>query len=172
MTVVRHDADLDASARRTDPWWGVHASRYRFAQTFAGDRRALDVACGSGFGLPLLAERARAVTGVDGDMQAALKARGRTQGTPAFVVVSDACHLPFPDGSWDLVTSFETLEHLHNRPQFVAELRRVLEDNGTCLVSTPNAKYTLPVNGRPRNPYHVHEYEPAEFAAELRTQFE
>jgi SAM-dependent methyltransferase len=167
----RHDAAHEAADRHADPWWGVHASRYRFAQTFASDRRALDVACGSGYGLPLLAERARAVIGVDGDLPAAVKARRWSQGTSASVVVSDACRLPFADNSWDLVTSFETLEHLHDRARFIAELRRVLADGGSCLLSTPNAKYTQPVNGRPRNPFHVHEYEPAELAAELGRQF-
>lgn len=192
MTVERHDALGGADTRHSDPWWGVHAARYVYAQELARDRRALDVACGSGYGLPILAATARAVVGVDGSLDAARQARAlfanpapgtrnpeprrnpapRTRNPEPLVVVSDACRLPFADRSWELVTSFETIEHLRDRTGFVTELRRVLTDRGTCIVSTPNAKYTRPVDGKPRNPFHVHEYEPAELVAELSGQFQ
>lgn len=179
MTVERHDGLASADTRHTDPWWGVHAARYVYARELARNGRALDVACGSGYGLPILAEAARTVVGVDASVEAARNARAllaqsghgaQKRSTPA-VLVADACRLPFADRSWDLVTSFETIEHLHDRAGFVAELRRVLTTRGTCILSTPNATYTQPVNGKPRNPFHVHEYEPAELVGELRGPF-
>src|SRR5262249_1310969 len=63
------------------------------------------------------------------------------------------------------------LEHLADRDRFLAELRRVLGPNGVCVLSTPNANYTEPIDGRPRNPFHVHEYTPDELAGALRRQF-
>ena len=75
--------------------------------------------------------------------------------------------MPFADESFDGVTSFETLEHLHERSQFLAELRRVLRPGGSLVLSTPNASYTKPVNGKPSNPFHIFEYTPLELRAEL-----
>jgi len=79
--------------------------------------------------------------------------------------------LPFADNSFDVITSFETLEHLHERSMFVQELKRVLRQGGTLFLSTPNAVYTKPVNGRPSNPFHIHEYTPEELRAELGSHF-
>lgn len=45
--------------------------------------------------------------------------------------------LPFPDGSFDLVTCFETLEHLHDTDRMVAEIRRVLRPAGQAVLSVP-----------------------------------
>ena len=77
----------------------------------------------------------------------------------------------FNDDAFDAITSFETIEHLQDRSTFVAELARVLARGGVCIFSTPNAIYTRPLNGKPRNPYHVHEYGPSEFRAFLANYF-
>jgi SAM-dependent methyltransferase len=169
MTVERFESAGDPGTRRESPWWGVHASRYLFARPFVEERRILDVACGSGYGLALLSGCARAVVGADADFDALKTARAADASTP--VVRSDACRLPFADGSWDVVTSFETIEHLVERAAFVREIRRVLASDGVCVISTPNANYTQPVDNVPRNPFHVHEYDPGEFAGELRREF-
>ncbi len=156
----------------TSPWWGIHLARYRFATSHVEGRRVLDVACGSGYGLAvLLKARARWVAGVDLNPGAARKAQAELRGGPGQVIVADGCKLPFADESFDVITSFETLEHLEHRKRFLAEVRRVLTPDGLCILSTPNAKYTLPQNGQPRNPYHIHEYTPEELTVELGDYF-
>ncbi len=111
------------------------------------------------------------VAGVDFDLDAVRKARVAIGDGPDAVFVSDGCGLPFEDESFDIITSFETLEHLDDRMQFLSELQRVLTPTGLCMLSTPNANYTLPVNGKPHNPHHVYEYTPEELLAELQKQF-
>jgi SAM-dependent methyltransferase len=172
MSEVRFDAsNFDPTLRRHSPWWGIHAARYQFALPHVAGCRVLDIACGTGYGLPVLQTRARWVVGVDIDVDTARKARSEIGSGPEAVVVADGCILPFSDASFDVITSFETLEHLERRAQFLAELRRVLTTGGLCIISTPNATYTRPVNGRPRNPHHVFEYTPAELIAELNNHF-
>ena len=46
--------------------------------------------------------------------------------------------LPFADGSFDLVISSETIEHVENPRAFVRELKRVMADNGSLILTTPN----------------------------------
>ena len=87
------------------------------------------------------------------------------------VLVGDGTRLPFPDGAFEVVTSFETVEHLDERDRFIAELGRVIRPGGLCVLSTPNANYTKPIDGRPRNPFHVHEYTPEEIERALRRHF-
>lgn len=150
------------------PWWTVHVARYRHALTMIRGGRVLDIACGTGYGLALLGEMAR-VVGVDVDRSAAAEARSHAD---ASVLVSDGRKLPFCSGSFDAIVSFETIEHFHQRELFVSELARVLSESGILILSTPNARRTKPIDGKPRNPFHVHEYTPEELAGELAHCFD
>jgi ubiquinone/menaquinone biosynthesis C-methylase UbiE len=153
------------------PYWGEHAVRYFFALPLVDGRRVLDIACGTGYGMSLLNSRARLVVGVDASIEAVTEATEQASGS-AGVMLADGLELPFADNSFDVITSFETLEHLGDRKGFVAELRRVLKLDGHLILSTPNANYTKPVNGTPKNPYHIFEYKPEELREELSAHFE
>ena len=153
------------------PWWTEHVARYRFAAGRARGGRVLDVACGTGYGLDHLAPTARLVAGVDIHETTARSARRYSRAPNVRTTVADARSLPFLDETFDLVVSFETLEHLHEREPFVRELARVLASDGLLVLSTPNARYTRPVNGKPANPFHVHEYTPEELHGELSRHF-
>lgn len=157
---------------RGSPWWGEHLARYEFAKKFLRPGIfTLDFACGTGFGLRLLRQSGARVVGADIDAEATRRAAETVAGDNALVLRGDGRWLPFASRTFGLITSFETIEHLEERAAFVAELRRVLAPDGVCLISTPNALYSRPVDGKPRNPFHVHEYEPAELEAELRDTF-
>lgn len=157
-------------AGKLSPYWGEHTARYAFALPLVHNRAVLDIACGTGYGLSILKAQARYVAGVDVDLGAAKEA-GKECGGNCFVLLADGTQLPFDDESFDVVTSFETLEHLHQRCLFLSELKRVLKPGGLLVLSTPNANYTRPVNGKPANPFHVFEYKPEELKAELESHF-
>lgn len=158
-------------AGKLSPYWGEHAARYRFALRQVEGKDVLDIACGTGYGLALLKPSAKSVTGVDVDIDAAREAVGECDTDRVRVLLGDGTNLPFMDESFDVVTSFETLEHLHARREFLAELKRVLKADGTLILSTPNANYTKPVNGKPANPFHIFEYKPEELRTELEDHF-
>lgn len=157
-------------AGRLSPYWGEHAARYVFAREFIADKSVLDIACGTGFGIGLMKDHACSVVGVDVDIEAARTAAMEC-GDNSSVLLGDGLSLPFADEGFDIVTSFETLEHLHERQAFLEELRRVLKRGGRLILSTPNANYTEPVDGRPKNMFHVHEYTPDELRRELDEVF-
>jgi len=174
MSQIRLDTAPAANRERRDqtPYWGEHMSRYNFAVPYLSRGRVLDLACGTGYGLSLLGAETGFAVGADIDFKAVQKAKREIKDDSAVAIVSDGCQLPFADATFDLVTSFETLEHLASRAIFLNELRRVLKPNGCCIISTPNANYTQPINGRPRNPHHVYEYKPDELANELGKHFQ
>ncbi|NOT47722.1 MAG: class I SAM-dependent methyltransferase, partial [Acidobacteria bacterium] len=158
------------NAGRLSPYWGEHAARYVFALPFVAGKSILDIACGTGYGIAILKEKAGYVTGVDVDIEAAREAKAECDNRSG-VLLGDGLGLPFRDESFDTITSFETLEHLHERSKFLAELRRVLRPHGTLILSTPNANYTKPVDGKPSNPFHIFEYKPDQLRTELETHF-
>jgi SAM-dependent methyltransferase len=157
-------------AGKLSPYWGEHVARYVIALPYVESKTVLDIACGTGYGLALLKTTALHVTGVDVDIEAVNEARSECD-ERASVILGDGLRLPFADESFDAITSFETLEHIHERGSFLSELKRVLKFDGRLILSTPNAHYTKPVNGKPSNPFHIFEYTPPELRAELETHF-
>jgi len=157
-------------AGRLSPYWGEHAARYFYALPIVENKRVLDIACGTGYGVGLLGSKARSVVGVDVDLVAVRGAKNECSEN-ASVLIGNGLGLPFADHSFDVVTSFETLEHLHERQAFLFELKRVLRPGGTLVLSTPNANYSQPVDGKPSNPFHIHEYTPQELLSELDRYF-
>ena len=163
--------DTSRDSRLSSPWWGIHEARYRFALKYVGGSKILDVACGSGYGLPILLSAVKYAVGVDVDAQCLWSASRELREANCSLVLASGCCLPFQDHAFDAITSFETIEHLEDRSTFVREVARVLAPSGVCIFSTPNAIYSRPLNGKPRNPYHVYEYTPAELLALLSKYF-
>lgn len=102
-------------------------------------RRVLDVGCGPGALLRLLAVRAprtEALVGIDAAadvVRAAAAARGldpRIRYGNAF-----AEHLPFADGGFDLVLSTTSFDLWHDQRQGLAECARMLTPGGTLVLS-------------------------------------
>ncbi|WP_153070309.1 class I SAM-dependent methyltransferase, partial [Escherichia coli] len=88
-----------------------HLHRYHFASRFCQGKRVLDVACGEGYGSRILSNAASSVVGVDISAEAVAHAQGKyARGSLEFVEAS-AASLPLPDDSFDVVVSFETIEH-------------------------------------------------------------
>ncbi len=148
-----------------------HWHRYAWCQELARGRRVLDVACGEGYGSALLADVAEAVDGVDIAVEAVSSARS-TYGTRANLRFHEASatRLPFANASFDLVISFETVEHLLEQEQMLEELRRVLRPDGILVISSPNRPIYSDARNY-RNEFHVRELDFEEFSALLGRQF-
>lgn len=151
--------------------WYEHWHRYVFARRIVQGRRVLDVACGEGYGTAMLAAGSAEVVGVDIDAASIAHARER-YGAIANVryEVGDATALDFPDGRFDLVVCFETLEHLEAQQQMLAGFARVLTDDGLLIVSSPDRHMYSEVSGF-RNEFHVRELYRDELLALLQPHF-
>jgi len=59
--------------------------------------------------------------------------------------VGSAIALPFPDGSFDTVVSWEVIEHIprNNEVQMFAEMKRVLRPGGRIYLSTPYSSFIM-----------------------------
>jgi SAM-dependent methyltransferase len=149
-----------------------HLARYAFAARLARGKRVLDAGCGAGYGSAELAEAADSVVGVDVAPEAIAFAAAHYQLPNLRFEQASCTALPNPDGSFDLVVAFEVIEHLADWRAFLTETRRVLAPNGQLVVSTPNRLYYTESRGaQGANPFHVHEFDFAEFSAELQAVF-
>jgi SAM-dependent methyltransferase len=141
-----------------------HLARYRFAAQLAHGRRVLDAACGEGYGTAILAGAgASGALGVDIDQPTLDHAREKYG---LEFQRADVTELPFEDGSFELVVSFETLEHVPDPAKAIAEFRRVLADDGLLIASTPNSdRYLVD------NEFHTREFTEQEFGELLAPHF-
>ena len=139
-----------------------HKQRYEWALDYCQGKRVLDVACGTAYGSTILAQRGAAhVVGVDISVEA-VASNGKRP--PRLALANgDACNLPFDDDTFDVVVSFETIEHLVSPERLLAEISRVLKAGGVCICSSPNRDF-LPFSGeKETNPFHISEMSYEEF---------
>lgn len=152
------------------PIWYEHWHRYVLAAGVVAGKRVLDAACGEGYGSFLLAQRAKAVTGVDVAPAAIEHARARYGRENLAFAEASVTSLPLPDASIDVVVSFETVEHLREQEAMLAEFRRVLAPDGVLVISSPN-RPVYNEGGGIENHYHVRELDRAELARLLTPVF-
>ena len=151
--------------------WVEHWHRYHFAARWAAGRRVLDVACGEGYGTAGLARHAASVTGVDVSEAAIAHARAEygSLGNVEFVAASCTA-MPLPAASYDVVVSFETIEHIEAQEAFLDEVARVLKPGGVLVLSCPN-KVEYSDKRDYRNEFHVKELYREELAALVAARF-
>ncbi len=136
-----------------------HMIRYRAIRNLVRGKRVLDAACGEGYGSALIAESARSVHGVD-CAEDAIKHASLThaiQSKCQFQMAS-VSSLPFQDGAFDVVISFETIEHISQQDQVlcISEFKRVLAADGILIISTPNREIYRKIYSHD-NHFHLHE---------------
>lgn len=141
----------------------IHLNRYAMTRQFCKGRVVLDAACGEGYGSYLMKTwGALRVEGVDISGEAIDHARAAFHAEGLRYTKCDVLNLPFEDNSFDLVVSFETMEHVDDAEQFLHEIKRVLKPDGTVLLSCPNDHYYYE-NDHLENPFHKKRYTFFEF---------
>jgi ubiquinone/menaquinone biosynthesis C-methylase UbiE len=145
-----------------------HLDRYRFAANRVKGKDVLDCACGTGYGVRLLHEEGEAanVIGVDIDEKTIEYAGKKHQVGNTHFVCAIANQLPIADDSVDVITSFETIEHVPDDAALIKEFYRVLRASGVLIISTPN-QWPLATA-----PFHVREYSRTSLIELLESKFD
>ena len=117
-----------------DRHWG---GDIQSASPLAG-KSALDVGCGAGLLCEPLARLGAEVTGVDAapENAAAAATHAEAAGLDIRYMAGEIGTLDL--GTFDLVTCMEVIEHVADKPAFLAALTAKLADDGLLILSTPN----------------------------------
>ena len=103
-------------------------------------RHVLDVGCGSGVHMKLLAPRVRTVAGIDSSLQMLIFAR-RTLTRSAKknwrLIHADASAIPFPPHTFDCIIAMGLLDYVTSPLQVLRECRRVMTARGVLVASMP-----------------------------------
>ena len=151
-------------------WYRRHLVVYEWIARHVEGLRAIDMACGEGYGADVLARAAASVVGVDANPEAHEHARLRY--TRANLRYARDLVERFSEPA-DAVVFLQTIEHLEDPGAVLEHFRSLIGEQGAVFVSTPNV-LTLAPRGAPRsdNPWHVHEYRRAEFEQLCRAHFD
>lgn len=125
----------------------------------------LEIGCGTGRGVAVLADKISSYTGVDKNEALMMQL---SKQYPSFKFID--MFLPplkdIPSDSFDFVVTFQVIEHIENDDYFLKEAARVLKPGGKLYLTTVNKLFSLT-----RNPWHVREYLADELAQLMQKHF-
>lgn len=127
-----------------------HVFAYHHAASLLGNI-VIELGCGNGYGMRLLAPHCQWYTGVD---KYAPASRRLSSNTGFFrAALPDLSNIG--DHSFDTVICFQVIEHIREDGKLIEEIYRILKPGGKLLLTTPNRLMSLS-----RNPFHIREYTP------------
>lgn len=148
-----------------------HLHRYALTFEFAKGKKVLDIASGEGYGSNLLADYANQVKGVDISAESIFHAQNTYKKSNLDFQVGSVLEIPAESESFDLVVSFETIEHIEDHQRMISEIKRVLKQNGVLIISTPE-KSIYSDQANYSNPFHEKELYESEFKDLLCREFQ
>ncbi len=149
-----------------------HVARYNFFAEYAKNNCVLDAGCGFGYGSAiLLNHQPEKVVGIDKSSQALRYAKEKYNLNNIYYTLSDVTCTPFAQKTFDTIYAFEIIEHIKYDDAFLSEMVRILKDDGSIFISTPNKKLSGYEDGSRKNQFHIREYELQEFSNLLSRYF-
>lgn len=133
----------------------MHIATYEYAKSFVKGKKVLDYGCGSGYGTQMLSEAAEKVIGVDISREAIdFAQKNYLSPNLEFKTIPEVLNEKF-----DIITSFQVIEHVPNDIQYVDHLKKLLNPGGYLLISTPDKTNRLfNYIQHPWNIFHLKEY--------------
>ncbi len=139
-----------------------HRAPYVHALSRAGSGRVLDLGCGSGYGTAELADSLPRIVGLDRVPPDEASKRQNIDWVRA-----DLRGNPLVPQSFELIISFQVIEHLEDPSVYLESIAHLLAPGGVALITTPNLLTSDKIN-----PFHVHEYESEELRKTVAPYFD
>jgi len=146
--------------------------KYLFASFFVGDKIVLDIASGIGFGSFFLAQEAKKVLGVDISSKSVEYARENFLRDNIKFETGNALTYNYPKNYFDVIVSFQTIEHLDDPEKFLDLLSSSLKEGGTIILATPNKKVVSPFTKEPIGKFHKFEFYKKDLKKMFKNRFE
>jgi SAM-dependent methyltransferase len=140
--------------------WLKHLYAYEYAKLFISSGIVLDVGSGTGYGTSELSTNTTRSVGIDIWKEGVAHSHQKYSEKGLFLIAS-ALALPFRDNCFNLVVSFQVIEHIdpEKTSVYLKEIKQVLNHGGKFIVSTPNRKIRLLPLQKVWNPDHTREFD-------------
>ncbi len=148
-----------------------HFCAYKFAKDYVIGRSVLDIGCGEGYGSAFLADSAKKTLGLDYNSAVIDYARNKYSKENLEFTCLDAGNLDLLGRKFDIICSFQNIEHIIDTRKLLSDIDNLLKDNGLFICSTCNRNDASPNSIKPSNKFHVREYLADEFKELLESQF-
>ncbi len=149
-----------------------HLFAYEYVKSqLRADDKVLELGSGEGYGASLLSQACREIVGLDIDEKVIEYSNHKYGNAKCSFKHYDGSALPFPENYFDVVVSFQVIEHVEDDAGFVARIFKVLNKGGRTYITTPNRATRLKPGQRPWNRFHIREYHPHELETILRKSF-
>lgn len=166
-----YDFDAIANAERflpeqaewnTEQWvlFQKHLFAYKLAKEYLKKgSKVLEIGCGDGYGANYLAGNDINVIGIDVDKHSINYAQRKYKNNKLSFNLYNGESINYEPHSFDMVISFQVMEHVEKINQYLENIKKMLKPNGLFLITTPNRTYRLCPGQPPDNPYHLREYD-------------
>jgi len=152
-SLVRNQGSFNPFSDRG--WQTIERRFVEFVQPLSGER-LLDIGCGTGESRQLYVNHVGDYSGIDLS-EASIKYARRQYPDSAWDV-ADACELPHPDASFDIVAFSSVLHHIDDYSQALVEAFRVLRPGGRVFAFDPNAFHpAMALFRNPNSPLYIAE---------------
>lgn len=134
---MRQDLYKELYDLEKDYWWHVGKRQItfdlinRYSTSF---EKALDIGCGAGLVVDELSKKYNQAYGVDMSADALNFCKQRSLQN---LILAPAENIPLPEGSFDLITAFDLLEHADDAA-VLRETRRLLKAGGIAVITVPS----------------------------------
>lgn len=149
-----------------------HFCAYEFTKSFVTSKAVLDIGCGEGYGIDFLAENAKEAVGLDYDDSVIIFATGKYRKKNLKFTLMDVRNLKSINRKFDVICSFQNIEHISHPDELLADVVSLLEAGGVFVCSTCNKHDASPGRDKPFNKFHVKEYDHGEFKSLLSLHFD
>lgn len=171
MTKIENTGERILLEKETPLMIARHFCAYRFAKSFVGAKMVLDIGCGEGYGSDFLAGYAKSVLGIDYDQAVIDYAKDKYCKPALEFSVLDIKDLVSLNRKFDVICSFQNIEHILDTGKLLKDISSLLNPNGIFICSTCNIKDASPGSKKPFNKFHVKEYLAHEFKGLLERYF-
>ena len=120
------------------PTFTENLARYVFAMNYCTRKNVIDLGCEDGHGTSLLSYAAAKITAVDISATNLSKAPQRYNFHRPIEFIQCDFEKDFPEGTWEVATCFEVIEHLKNPDFFVENVSKHLVHGGKFIFSVPH----------------------------------
>lgn len=149
----------------------MHLKAYESVKMLVQEKTVLDIGCNNGYGTKVINSFCRKAIGVDVSPTAIQEAKRQYGQDGIDFVLVDGIHLPFKDDKFDILMSFQVIEHINCHEVYLNEIKRVLIPAGKVIFSTPNALIRIDPGMKPWNRFHIREFSASQLKELLQEYF-